>query len=106
MEGLGLWWCRVQRGTWCSLLLLLIMSAASSGKRLVLGLLVRDRDERRDLKFVMAFITQSRWPILRVKAWLTSSSFGASTSSEQFSSASRSGSVPSLVTHGCSYGTG
>lgn len=85
---------------------MVLFGSASSGKRLVLGLLVRDRDESRDLKFVMAFMTQSRWPIRRVNAWLTSSSFGASTSSEQFSSASRSGSVPSLVTHGCSCGVG
>lgn len=47
---------------------MVLFGSASSGKRLVLGLLVRDRDESRDLKFVMAFITQSRWPIRRVNA--------------------------------------
>lgn len=75
---------------------------ASEGERLRRGLFRRDREERRALKFEIARITQRRWVMRRVKAWLTSSSLGGSTGSEQFSSASRSGSAPSLVTHGCS----
>jgi hypothetical protein len=46
--------------------------------------------------------TQSKWLILLVNAWLTSSSFGGSTGSEQLSSEPRSSSSPFLVTHGCS----
>jgi hypothetical protein len=47
--------------------------------------------------------TQTRWPILRVKAWFSSSEFGGSTGSEQFSSALSKGSAPPFVTHGCSW---
>lgn len=75
-------------------------AAASAGDRLKRGLLRREREARRALKLEIARITQRRWVMRRVKAWLTSSSLGGSTRSEQFSSASRRGSVPSLVTHG------
>ncbi|ROV87366.1 hypothetical protein VSDG_09877 [Cytospora chrysosperma] len=101
MDGFGL--CRGHIGVKPLLRFLMLEGSASRGERVSLGLLWRDRDDSRDLKFDMALITQRRWLIRRVNAWLTSSSLGGPIGSEQFSSALRRGSVPSFVTQGCSW---